>query len=137
MGCEAGEAILRQRHGNLSASFVNSGSVMRAITESLAAITDAEREACGSTSAISPKCSPAMRRSINSPLISTENSPLRIRKRSLSEAPCRISVLSEGTASSQVPCEFECQILVAYEALQLKSVGEPRVSFGPLKLTQQ
>lgn len=93
------EAIPRQRRGNLSASFENSGSVIRATTESHVAITDAERGAWGSTKAISPKCSPAMRRSTNSPLTSTENSPLRIRKRSLSEAPWWISVLPEGTAS--------------------------------------
>ena len=38
---------------------------------------------------------------------------------------------------THVPCEFERQILLAYEALQFKSVGEPRFSFGSLKLSQQ
>ena len=94
------KAILRHSRGNLSASVEKSRSVILATTESATAETDADRRASGSTRAISPTWSPALRLATTRPLIVTENFPLNIRKRSLSAEPCVISTLAAGTALS-------------------------------------
>jgi hypothetical protein len=58
------------------------------------------------------------------------------------EVAFRSALLDQHSArgyrfQAHVPCEFDCQILVAYEALQYKSVGEPRLSLGSIKFAQQ
>ena len=94
------KAILRHSRGNLSASVEKSRSVILATTESATAETDADRRASGSTRAISPTCSPALRLAMTRPLIVTENFPLNIRKRSLSAESCVIRTAPAGTALS-------------------------------------
>ncbi len=93
-------ATLRHSRGSLSASAEKSGSVIHPTTESQVALTEADRGVSGSTTGISPTCSPAFFRATMRPSIITENTPLRIKKRSASDASCSIRFVSAGISSN-------------------------------------
>src|SRR5277367_1118300 len=100
----ADSVVARIAEPDFSALAETSGSGIRATTESAVATTDAERGVTGSTTAISPTCSPASLRATSRPSTAIETAPFRIRKRSVSDAPCLMRFFPAGTSSNLRRC---------------------------------